>query len=264
MTARPDPPPTMSGPPIFVVGCHRSGTTLFRLILDSHPNISCGPETRFLADLEKITDDDNWPRMSLFGFPKEYWHERVAELFDDFQSRYAAHRGKTRWADKTPLYAGHLDYLDALFPDALFVNLVRDGRDVARSHRDTWGYIAGIKAIEKWPQYIRMAEDFAPKVGPQRFCEVRYEALVDDTEKVMRGVLDFLGEPWDEAVLHHTELPHDVMPRYDKYTSRRRTQGGEGAVYRSRVGGGRKANDPVMRALLRWRAGDTLKRTGYA
>jgi len=41
--------PAMSGPPIFVVGCHRSGTTLFRLILDSHPAISCGPETRFLA-----------------------------------------------------------------------------------------------------------------------------------------------------------------------------------------------------------------------
>jgi len=44
----------MSGPPIFVVGCHRSGTTLFRLILDSHPAISCGPETRFLADLENL------------------------------------------------------------------------------------------------------------------------------------------------------------------------------------------------------------------
>ena len=83
------PPPEMSGPPIFVVGCHRSGTTLFRLILDSHPHISCGPETRFLADLEKITDDDNWPRMGLYGFSKDYWHQQVAALFNDFQSRYA-------------------------------------------------------------------------------------------------------------------------------------------------------------------------------
>jgi hypothetical protein len=259
----PDRAPVMSGPPIFVVGCHRSGTTLFRLILDSHPCVSCGPETRFLADLEKITDAHNWPRMELYGFPKEYWHRQVAVLFNDFQSRYALRRGKTRWADKTPLYAGHLDYLNAIFPDALFINVVRDGRDVARSHRDTWGYVSGLKAIEKWPRYIQMAEAFAPKVGPERYLEVRYENLVSDTEKQMRQVLEFIGEPWDDAVLRHTDAPHDVMERYDSYTSKRRSQKGEGAVYRSRVGGGRRANDPLMRALLRWRAGKTLERIGY-
>ena len=70
-------------------------------------------------------------------------------------------------------------------------------------------------------------------------------------------------EPWDDAVLRHTDAPHDVMERYDSYTSKRRSQKGEGAVYRSRVGGGRKANDPLMRALLRWRAGKTLERIGY-
>ena len=221
--------PAMSGPPIFVVGCHRSGTTLFRLILDSHPAISCGPETRFLADLEKITNDANWARMSLYGLSKEYWNEQVAKLF----------------------------------ADALFINIVRDGRDVARSHRDTWGYMSGLRAIEKWPRYIRMGEEFAPKVGSDRYLEVRYEQLVADTEKQMHQVLDFVGEPWDEAVLHHTEHAHDVMERYDRYTSKRRSQKGEGAVYRSRVGGGRKANDPLMKVLLRLRAGATLERMGY-
>jgi hypothetical protein len=108
-----------------------------------------------------------------------------------------------------------------------------------------------------------MAEQFAPKVGPDRFLEVRYEALVADTEKTMRQVLEFVGEPWDDAVLHHTDHQHDVMERYDSYTSKRRSQKGEGAVYRSRVGGGRKANDPLMKLLLRIRAGTTLERIGY-
>jgi len=53
------------------------------------------------------------------------------------------------------------------------------------------------------------------------------------------------------------------MERYGSYTSKRRSQKGEGAVYRSRVGGGRKANDPLMKALLRLRAGATLERIGY-
>ena len=71
-------------------------------------------------------------------------------------------------------------------------------------------------------------------MGPDRFLEIRYEQLVADTEKQMRQVLEFVGEPWDGAVLHHTEHPHDVMGRYDSYTAKRRSQRGEGAVYRSR------------------------------
>jgi len=41
-------------PPIFIVGCQRSGTTLLRLILDAHPNVSCGPETLFLVALGSV------------------------------------------------------------------------------------------------------------------------------------------------------------------------------------------------------------------
>lgn len=48
--------------PIFIVGCQRSGTTMLRLILDSHPRISCGPETRFLEDMERIVGAD-WKRL---------------------------------------------------------------------------------------------------------------------------------------------------------------------------------------------------------
>jgi hypothetical protein len=251
-------------PPIFVVGCHRSGTTLFRLILDSHPNISCGPETRFLREMETITNDENWPRMSLYGFPKQWWYDQVAAFFDDFKTEYAARHGKSRWADKTPLYANHLDFIDAIFPDCLVINIVRDGRDVARSHRDTWGYVSSLKAIEKWPRYIEAVEAFARHVGPDRLLEVRYEQLVADTEATMRSVLQWIGEPWADEVLHHTEHPHDVMEAYGKLTSGRRAKQGEGtAVYRSRVGQGRHTPDPLMQVLVKLRADKTLKRLGY-
>jgi hypothetical protein len=250
--------------PIFIVGCHRSGTTLFRLILDSHPRISCGPETRFLREFEKVTDDENWPRMRLYGFPREWWDERFAAFFTDFKETYARSQGKQRWADKTPLYVNHLDYVDRLFPDSVVINIVRDGRDVARSHRETWGYTAGVKAIEKWPRYIEAAERFGNRVGPDRYLEVRYEDVVGETEKTMRAVLAWLGEEWSEQVLHHTEFRHDVMSRYDTYTSNRRADHGEDkAVYRSGVQGGRKSLDPLMRALVRVRADATLKRLGY-
>ena len=68
--------------------------------------------------------------------------------------------------------------------------------------------MSGLKAIEKWPRYIRMAEEFAPKVGPDRYLEVRYENLVADTEKQMRQVLEFVGR----ALGRRRPAPHRRTP----------------------------------------------------
>ena len=177
--------------PIFIVGCQRSGTTLLRLILDAHPNLSCGPETRFLEDLARITGDGNWPRMRLFGFPKEYWHERIAALFDEFQGDYARARGKARWADKTPRYALCIDYLDRLFPTCQVVHVIRDGRDVVASHRHRWGYLSALKAVKKWPWYVHAARAAGARLAAQgRYHEVRYEELVSDPEAALTAFLE--------------------------------------------------------------------------
>ena len=47
----------MKKPPIFIVGCPRSGTTLIRVILDSHPNICCGPETHIIDKINEAYHD---------------------------------------------------------------------------------------------------------------------------------------------------------------------------------------------------------------
>jgi hypothetical protein len=232
-------------------------------MLDSHPNISCGPETRFLADLARLTGE-SWERISRFGFPKSYWHDKVAELFDSFQTDYAEARGKTRWADKTPRYALCLDYLDELFPACQVVHVVRDGRDVVASHRDRFGWWSAAKAVEKWPRYVAAARAAGRRLGPERYFEVRYEALVADTETTMRALLEFLGEPWHDAVLEHDRRPHDVAGGYERFArSRREAAGQHGPVYTSRVGAHRREVDPVLRLLIRLRSGATLRALGY-
>ena len=250
-------------PPIFIVGCQRSGTTLLRLMLDSHPAISCGPETRFLGDLEKVTGE-HWDRMSLYGFPREEWLRRIAAFFDSVHTDYARRRGKQRWADKTPRYALTLDFIDELFPDALIVHALRDGRDVVASHRDRWGYFSAVRAVEKWPRYVRTVRAKGAAVGPARYHEIRYEELVHRPEATLRGRLDFLGEPGDDAVLHHDELDHDVPSMYRDFTaSRRATRRESTAVYRSQVGNHRRRLDPLLRLLFAVRAGRTLGEMGY-
>jgi hypothetical protein len=250
--------------PIFIVGCHSSGTTPLRLMLDSHRNIACGPETRFLPDFAHLTRD-SWEHVSLYGFPKEYWHRKIADLFDEIKSDYAASKGKRRWADKTPRYALSLDYIDELFPTCQIVHVIRDGRDVVVSHKRRRGYPSALKAIEKWPRYIHAARAVGNNLPSWRYREVRYEDLVNDTEAAMRDLLDFLGEPWDPSVLAHDEMPHDLSTSNVSFSSERRGAGrDQAAIYRSRVGAHRSEMDPALRALLYVRSGGTLKELGYA
>jgi len=254
---------TTSNRPIFIVGCQRSGTTLLRLMLDSHQNISCGPETRFLQDFAKLTSE-SWDRLSLYGFPKSYWLDKAAEFFDSFQAEYAKSRGKTRWADKTPRYALSLAYINELFPTCQIVHVIRDGRDVVASHRARWGYGSAVKAVEKWPRYIRAARRVGDRLPDDRYIEIRYEDLVVDTESSLRQLLQFLGEPWDAAVLDYDSAPHDVAGRYEQFSKSRRHDASEGGpVYRSRVGAHRREVDPFLRALIAVRAGSTLRALGY-
>lgn len=247
--------------PIFIVGCPRSGTTLLRLMLDSHPAISCGPETHFVAVLEQVMN--RWPALQRYGFDEDYWYDKLAELVDSFQRDYAARRGKQRWADKTPRYALHLPFIDKLFPSCQVIHLIRDGRDVVASHRDSWGYKSAVGAPDKWRSFITAARAWGATVPAERYSELRYEDLVADPETSLRRIISFLDEPWDDVVLAHDQVEHDVYGNYAGGTAARREQDQvDDVVYTSRVGRGGDL-DPALRSLYRARAGRLARELGY-
>ena len=249
-------------PPIFVIGSPRSGTTLLRLLLDSHPRISCGEETHFLRDLEAIVGRD-WPLVASYGLPRDWWLARIRGLYGDFQAEVLARSGKARWAEKDPTYTLHLAFIEELFPDALFVHLLRDGHDVVASFRDRWGYRSAARAARtEWARYVeRRHGRSAGAWTRERFLELRYERLVADPEAEARRLFDFLGEAWHPEVLDFDPADHAATERYRWFTAQRREAGGETAtIYRSRVGAGGRSLDPVLRTLLRRQHGDAAAR----
>jgi hypothetical protein len=250
--------------PIFIIGSARSGTTLLRMMLDSHPRISCGEETKFLADMRAMVTT-HWRLLETYGFERDWWIAHIHDYYASFQQAYMTRRGKLRWADKTPVYTLHLDFIDELFPAARYVHLVRDGRDVVASFRDRWGYLAGVRAANSvWAQYVRAALAWESGGGAGRTRQVRYEALVNEPQATMRELLAFLGEPWDDRVVRFDEVEHDTTERYARFTRSRRDAGGErAAIYRSRVGVGRARLDPFLRGLLERSAGGLLDDLGY-
>jgi len=182
-----------SSAPIFVIGSPRSGTTLVRLILDTHPRISCGEETHFLRDLETIVGR-NWELVATYGLPRAWWLEHIRSLYLDFQGEVLTRSGKARWAEKDPTYTLHLAFIEELFPGALYVHLLRDGHDVVASFRDRWGYTAAARAARsEWARYVNAARALGARLPPERFCELRYEALVSDPEREAQRLFAFLG-----------------------------------------------------------------------
>jgi hypothetical protein len=253
-----------AAPPIFVIGSPRSGTTLLRLMLDSHPRISCGEETHFLRDLEAIVGR-NWDLVATYGLGREWWLGRIRDLYADFQGEVLSRSGKTRWAEKDPTYTLHLAFIEELFPDAVYVHLLRDGHDVVASFRDRWGYRSAARAARtEWARYVRAARKLQARLPAERFLELRYEALVAEPAAQGQRLFGFLGEDWDPDVLEFDPTAHRATERYQRFTAGRREAGGDhSTIYRSRVGAGGSSLDPVLRGLLRRRNGALLRELGY-
>lgn len=195
----------MSGGPIFVVGSMRSGSTMLRLILDSHPHIAVGPETGFMGALLSTKDIPAW-RFGKGWYERLNWTEQeVDERLRDFYTgmfhRYATEQGKQRWGEKTPFHTGHMAEMARVFPDAVFVGIVRHPGAVAASLRKNFHYTIP-NAVSYWMatnlDLVRAGADLG-----QRFLACRYEDLVVESEPVLRELMTFLDEPWSPNLLEH-------------------------------------------------------------
>jgi Sulfotransferase family len=212
-------------PAPFVVGVGRSGTTLLRLMLDAHPQLAIGAETQFVGELidraeagastaelvELVVESRTWAD---FGLEPEALRERAgsggeigaAGVLRAFYGLCAEARGKPRWGDKTPGYVKRMRPIASTLPEARFVHLIRDGRDVALSRlargmgaEKSIGEIAAL-----WQRRIENARRQAKRLRG-RYLELRYEDLVAAPEQPLRRVCELIELEYDAAMLSYHE-----------------------------------------------------------
>ena len=213
-------PPRGAAPAIFIVGVARSGTTLLRLMLDAHPRLAIPPETHFIPKvitavqegsdpLAVITGHRRWPD---FGLDASELRERFSghrpltatDALREFYGLYASRHSKARWGDKSTNYIRKMKPISRTLPEARFVHLIRDGRDVALSQVAVhFGPSTVEAAAEKWRAEITKARRQGPKLP--HYLEVRYEELIADPEPVLRRICDATELEWDDAMLHYQE-----------------------------------------------------------
>ncbi|MCP4093851.1 MAG: sulfotransferase [Planctomycetes bacterium] len=198
--------------PFFLVGAERSGTTLLRLMIDHHPLIRFRFESNFLVDyltsaggdpdpaeLEKKLAIDRGARLHGFKVGEGLgYKEGVRQfLFHD-----AHQQGKSVFG--AALHRRFADILH-IFPNARFLNLVRDPRDVAPSviamgwSGNTW------HASKLWINAQQEAQRLCDSLPSDRWHTLRFEDLVCKPEETLTAVSEFLGCKFDPAMLSYPE-----------------------------------------------------------
>lgn len=229
-------PPKVSPDPFFIVGAPRSGTTLLQYMLRSHPNLSLPTgESHFFVPLYRhraqfgdlsrkenirrvleamyaqsasfLTTDLHGVRFDVEALTETFHREgrhTIPAILSGLYEKNAQGEGKRRWGDKTPYYVLHMPLLLEMFPGAKFIHLIRDGRDVLLSLfgrcRD-FGVHNSYFGARYWEHYVATGQHLGRQLAPDQYLEVRYEDLLAFPERTVHHLLNFLGEPFDPAVI---------------------------------------------------------------
>ena len=174
-----------------------------------------------------------------------------------FYCAYAKARGRARWGDETPGYLHGMRQIAGALPEARFVQVIRDARDVALSMIEA-GQIrpdAVASAARQWAGQVSRARVDAARVD--HCLEILYEDLALKPEATLRRVAEFLELPWDPA------LPEALRAAWDSSSAEARTAAGVRPALAEPPGRWRSEMGPEDRAACEAVAGDLLAQLGY-
>jgi len=275
---------------IFILSTERSGSTLLRVLLDSHPEVAapgelglgelchrhlivlartlgqCGPGPAAPLTTEQWLAGECPP-----GEAAASVLQQTRTLVDKIMGDYARARGKQRWCNKTPSDLPFVDLFRLLWPEARFLCLHRHARDVAAScleisqygfMRELAPFVMGSPTntvaamLRSWAEKTEKILDFERR-WPERCLRLRYEDLVRQPGPTLAGVLDFLGlAPCPQ--LHHIALHQGHHPG-----------GGDPKIWHTqkiesdRIGKGSQLPQSLIPAALARQLGGLLDQLGY-
>lgn len=229
--------------PVFIIGNPRSGTSLFRLLLTSHSKMVIPPECGFIAwlyedfgnwrveDLETKLDIfldklnackkfDTWEielgKLKSFLYEKkpESYSQLCASVYLYYSLRF--HKDIMLWGDKNNFYIDYLEQLLEIYPQAKFIHLVRDGRDVYCSYLDVMNRGSNSSYAPKlnteinvvaneWNNNLMKVESFFSQHSEVRNITIRYEDLIASPDVVLKKVFSWCGLNYESGVLDFFE-----------------------------------------------------------
>jgi sulfotransferase family protein len=219
-------------PFVFIVGCPRSGTTLLQRLLDAHSQLAVINETLWITReanggvtpelISRLFENRRFQRLGMVREDVERLvHSNGSISYPSFVSAvfdlYGRAQGKALVGDKSPGYVREIPALHRLLPEARFIHIIRDGRDVwlslaswKKAERSmggfaTWAEDPVATAALWWERSVLLGREAAALLGPELYHEVRYETLVANPAQACQELCGFLGLPYDEGMLRFYE-----------------------------------------------------------
>ncbi|GGO60551.1 Sulfotransferase family protein [Roseovarius pacificus] len=198
--------------PVFVFGALRSGTTVFRLMLNAHPALNNPGEVDFLFDHLLLDPDQpgGW-RYDLAalcesrgflasGLSIPAGLDGIA-LLQDFIGQYR------RRGDGVLTLNIHrnIGRVHEILPAVRIIHMLRDPRDVARSSIGMGWAGTLYHGVDQWMNTEREWEATADRLQPDQVLHLRYEDLIDNAPRELHRVCEFLGVAFEDSMLHYHE-----------------------------------------------------------
>jgi hypothetical protein len=233
--------------PLFILGYPRSGTTLLRALLGAHPQVYLFDEPDIIQGMrsagftiqDRLSPDDRARLLKTWGVGYRCGGDRhLSTLAPEVISGFTSYKGDMSfrevyewllpkpegvpvWGEKSLRNAFYVRDLHELYPNALFVHLVRDPRAVLLSyyrkrHPGTQQPPRQKKAMRffafrsfAWCAWLNAVKEVRELLGEDKVIQVRYEDLVTQPEVELRRICDALGLDFDPAMLDETQRKKD-------------------------------------------------------
>ena len=226
---------------MFILSCERSGSTLLRYIVDTHPDIASPGELnlgRLCAALYYSTYYSVAQVVASGEIERSSRAiEKVRQVVSALMAEYTAAKGKRFWCDKSPANLQKLKMIDTVFPDAKYICLYRNCMDVVHSclewiNNDEFmdGFAPYVRKhsenhtaafVDNWTDKTRQLLAFE-RANREKCFRITYEAIVLDTVSTLKAMFEFLGLPFDPRLpdsvflVHHDLGGGDPRIRFSK------------------------------------------------
>lgn len=216
--------------PVFIMGVPRSGTTLLRVMLDSHSQIAAPPETPWLSGaygpesslralLQDLMEGPYGAVRNVSGVEPDHVLAAGRRFLEELFAPYLKDKNKHVLVFKTPQDIRHVGFLMKFMPDARFIHITRDGRDVCMSQmakkgsffRDLkeFGRLSYANTFRRWVEWEQRVRDALYRQGVH-VARIRYEDLTADPRTELQKLTDFLGVPFEAKMLDYASSEHDL------------------------------------------------------
>ncbi|WP_082674000.1 sulfotransferase [Thiohalocapsa sp. ML1] len=225
--------------PIFLFGMDRSGTTLLAMMVGAHPEIAVPLATtgmwyefadrlgnyhnlRTSGDLQRIVNDVAeherirlWrTELDLARIVSDVHEGGIESVVAAFHKEYARQKQKRCWANSDIATLDQMHRAYHWFPNARFVHIIRDGRDVALSNQTTpYGRGNIYECAEKWTASLRTNLRMGAILGSDHYHVVRYEKLILDAEQTLTQLCGFIGVPFSREMLNYGASVDERVPQ---------------------------------------------------